>query len=123
MPEHRSPEQERTFATLTAQNADFHWLHLFAVEFREALQGQNASRGRRWIRDASESGIGPLVRFAYGLRRDIQAVMAAVETRWSSGQVEGQINRLKSIKRRMYGRASFALLRARVLLYEDDLPP
>jgi transposase len=77
----------------------------------------------RWIRDASESGIGPLVRFAYGLRRDIQAVMAAVETRWSSGQVEGQINRLKSIKRQMYGRAGFALLRARVLPYEDDLPP
>jgi transposase len=122
-PEHRSPEQERTFATLTAQNADFQWLHLFAVEFREVLQGQNASRMCRWIRDASESGIGPLVRFAYGLRRDIQAVMAAVETRWSSGQVEGQINRLKSIKRQMYGRAGFVLLRARVLPYEDDLPP
>jgi transposase len=122
-PENRSPEQEQTFATLIAQNTDFHWLHLFAVDFRDAIQSKDASRMCRWIRDASESGIAPLVRFAYGLRRDIQAVMAAVETRWSSGQVEGQINRLKSIKRQMYGRASFALLRARVLPYGEDLPP
>jgi transposase len=45
------------------------------------------------------------------------AVTAAVETSWSNGQVEGQINRLKMIKRQMYGRAGFALLRARVLPY------
>jgi transposase len=121
--EHRSPEQERMFATLIAQNADFHWLHLFAIEFRDALQGQDAGRMYRWIRDASESGIGPLVRFAYGLRRDIHAVTAALETTWSSGQIEGQINRLKSIKRQMYGRAGFVLLRARVLPHGENLPP
>ena len=111
------------FAALAAQNADFQWLHLFAIDFRNALQTQDASCMYRWIRDATESGIGPLVRFAYGLRRDIQAVTAAVETPWSSGQVEGQINRLKSIKRQMYERAGFALLRARVLPYREALPP
>jgi transposase len=58
-----------------------------------------------------------VVRFAYGLQKDISAVAAAVTTSWSSGQVEGQINRLKTIKRQMYGRAGFALLRARVLPY------
>ena len=51
------------------------------------------------------------------LQKDISAVAAAVETSWSSGQVEGQINRLKTIKRQMYGRAGFELLRARVLPY------
>ena len=56
-----------------------------------------------------------MVRFAYGLQKDISAVTAAVETVWSTGQVEGQINRLKMIKRQMYGRAGFELLRARVL--------
>ena len=43
-PENRSPEQEQTFATLIAQNTDFHWLHLFAVDFRDAIQSKDASR-------------------------------------------------------------------------------
>jgi transposase len=51
------------------------------------------------------------------LQKDSDAVNAAVETSWSTGQVEGQINRLKMIKRQMYGRAGFDLLRARVLPY------
>jgi transposase len=57
------------------------------------------------------------VRFSYGLQKDISAIAAAVESPWSTGQVEGQINRLKMIKRQMYGRAGFELLRARVLPY------
>ena len=56
-----------------------------------------------------------MVRFAYGLQKDISAVAAAVDTPWSNGQVEGQVNRLKALKRQMYGRAGFPLLRARVL--------
>lgn len=69
------------------------------------------------------------VRFSYGLQKDIAAVTAAVETDWSNGQVEGQINRLKAIKRQMYGRSGFNLLRARVLPYypprdtADSHPP
>ena len=43
------------------------------------------------------------------------AVQAAIETQWSNGQVEGQVNRLKTIKRLLYGRAKFDLLRAKVL--------
>ena len=66
---------------------------------------------------AEHSGIGSLARFAAGLQKDLAAVLAAVETCWSNGQVEGQINRLKTLKRQMYGRAGFALLRARVLPY------
>jgi transposase len=63
------------------------------------------------------SGIGSLVRLAFGLRRDISAVIAAVENHFSNGQVEGQINRLKMIKRQMYGRAGLKLLHARILPY------
>jgi len=66
---------------------------------------------------AQHSGISSLARFAAGLQRDFPAVLAAVETCWSNGQVEGQINRLKALKRQMCGRAGFALLRARVLPY------
>ncbi len=54
--------------------------------------------------------------FAAGLRQDKAAVRAAMGEPWSNGPVEGQVNRLKLIKRSMYGRASFDLLRQRVLL-------
>ena len=70
---------------------------------------------QQWIDRTKRCEFGSLVRFAYGLQKDISAVTAAVDTPWSTGQVEGQINRLKMIKRQMYGRAGFELLRARVL--------
>ncbi|MFK4048045.1 hypothetical protein ACI2KH_24255 [Roseomonas mucosa] len=49
------------------------------------------------------------------LRKDIAAVRAALDLTWTTSPVEGQINRLKTIKRTMYGRAGFDLLRARLL--------
>ena len=55
--------------------------------------------------------------FASGLKRDYEAVKAALTVPWSNGQVEGQIQRLKLVKRQMYGRANFNLLRRRVLPY------
>jgi transposase len=88
-----------------------------ALGFRAALAADDANQLRGWIDGAQHSEFGPLVRFAYGLQKDISAVAAAVTTSWSSGQVEGQINRLKTIKRQMYGRAGFELLRTRVLPY------
>ncbi|MCU0625547.1 MAG: ISL3 family transposase [Gemmatimonadaceae bacterium] len=56
-----------------------------------------------------------LARFAVGIRRDRDAVLAALCFPWSNGQVEGQVHRIKLIKRTMFGRASFPLLRRRVL--------
>ena len=69
-----------------------------------------------WLADARTSGIRALETFAAGLEQDGAAIRAALTTPWSSGQAEGQITRLKLIKRQMYGRASFDLLRRRVLL-------
>ena len=57
----------------------------------------------------------PLQDFAASLRRDLSAVMAALDLPWTTSPAEGQINRLKTLKRSMYGRAGFQLLRARVL--------
>lgn len=68
-----------------------------------------------WMADAEASGIKELQNFAQSLRRDEEAVKAALTTEWSNGQTEGQVNRLKMIKRTMYGRAGFGLLRNRVL--------
>ncbi|WP_149181339.1 transposase [Streptomyces sp. TRM49041] len=54
--------------------------------------------------------------FTSGLERDLAAVTAGLTLPWSSGVVEGHVNRIKMIKRQMYGRAGFNLLRKRVLL-------
>ena len=57
----------------------------------------------------------PLAAFAAGLRREFDAVQAALELPWTTSPVEGQVNRLKMIKRSMYGRAGLPLLRQRLL--------
>jgi transposase len=69
-----------------------------------------------WIAEARSSGIRAVETFAAGLDQDRAAVRAALTQPWSSGQAEGQITRLKLLKRSMYGRANFDLLRRRVLL-------
>ncbi len=68
-----------------------------------------------WLVAAEHSGIAELRGFAGGVRRDFAAVTAALTLIWSQGQTEGQVNRLKTLKRQMYGRASFPLLRLRFL--------
>ena len=82
-------------------------MRVLAQDFRDALFGGDSTRMLDWIRNATQSGLGlgPLVRFGFGLKKYLAAVTAAVDTPWSSGLVEGQINRLKAIKRQMYGRA------------------
>ena len=69
-----------------------------------------------WLEAAKVSDSAPLRRFAAGLCRDLDAVRAGLSEPWSNGQTEGQIHRLKLLKRQMYGRAGFAVLRNRVLL-------
>ena len=68
-----------------------------------------------WLEDATNSGIDALKQFAKGITQDLDAVTNALLLPWSNGQTEGQVNRLKLIKRQMYGRANFDLLRRRVL--------
>jgi len=69
-----------------------------------------------WVEQVEQSDLSDLRGFAAGLRRDWAAVSAGLELPWSNGQTEGQVNRLKLLKRQMYGRAGFALLRHRFLL-------
>ena len=68
-----------------------------------------------WLEDAAKSRIEALKQFAKGIKQDLAAVTNALALPWSNGQTEGQVNRLKLIKRQMYGRANFDLLRKRVL--------
>ena len=69
-----------------------------------------------WLVEAGRCGVPTMETFAAGLRKDSDAIRAALTTPWSNGQTEGQVNRLKLVKRQMYGHASFDLLRRRVLL-------
>jgi transposase len=69
-----------------------------------------------WVERVERSHLPELRGFAAGLRRDWAAVTAGLDLPWSSGQTEGQVNRLKLLKRQMYGRASFRFLRHRFLL-------
>lgn len=68
-----------------------------------------------WIDDAVDTALTPIMRFASVLRRDIDTVKNAIELPSSNGRAEGQINRLKMLKRAMYGRAGPELMRARML--------
>jgi transposase len=116
-PDSITKEQQSLLDRLTINCPDLIRLRVIATAFREALAGHDGMVLRTWINNVKHCEFGALVRFSYGLQKDIAAVTAAVETDWSNGQVEGQINRLKAIKRQMYGRAGFNLLRARVLPY------
>jgi transposase len=114
-------EQQKLFDRITTQCPEVIDLRRIALSFRAALTADDSTQLRQWIEAAKHSEFGAVVRFAYGLQKDISAVAAAVDTPWSNGQVEGQINQLKTIKRQMYGRAGFALLRARVLPYSPAI--
>jgi len=69
-----------------------------------------------WLADALRSGVSAVATFARGLQQDGAAVKAALTTPWSSGQTEGQVGKLKLLKRQTFGRAKFDLLRRRMLL-------
>lgn len=79
------------------------------------IRQRNAPVLDPWLEEALKSGVPELRTFAAGIKRDHVAVRAALTSEWSQGQVEGQIHRLKLLKRQSYGRAGFDLLRHRVL--------
>jgi transposase len=83
--------------------------------FRAILRGGKVTTLHRWMEQARKTGIHSLVRFVRTLKQDLSAVEAAVSEPWSNGPVEGQLNRLKMLKRQMYGRAGIEPLRARLI--------
>jgi transposase len=86
------------------------------TEFAKILTGLHGDRLDDWIAAVEADDQPDLHSFARGLRHDHDAVLNGLTLPWSSGVVEGNVNRLKMLKRQMYGRATFSLLRKRVLL-------
>jgi transposase len=87
-----------------------------AREFATMVKERREGVWESWLAKATGPDSSKELRaFAEGLKKDEAAVRAALRLEWSNGQVEGQVNRLKTIKRQMFGRAKFDLLRQRVL--------
>lgn len=84
--------------------------------FIDMLHQADSSSFNAWLEQAEMSSIKVFRQFAKSIRNDLSAVKAGIDLPWSNGLVEGKVNKLKLIKRQMYGRASFDLLRKRVLL-------
>jgi len=110
-----TPGQAAKVDALKSASADFTAMRRFAMRFRGILRSKDIQKFGVWLNDAQQSGIYAMQRFARTLRRDLDAVTNALTEGWSNGQTEGHINRLKTLKRAMYGRASTELLRARML--------
>uniref|UniRef100_UPI003B63FC27 transposase n=1 Tax=Klebsiella pneumoniae TaxID=573 RepID=UPI003B63FC27 len=86
-----------------------------SLDFYRMLKTKNKSQLNQWFSDVSQSGLIDLQRVAAGMEADATAIHEAISSRWSNGVVEGHVNRLKMLKRQMYGRAGFELLRRRVM--------
>lgn len=86
-----------------------------AVAFGRVLRERNAAALDGWLVEAGVCEVAEYRDFVEGLQRDAVAVRAAITSPWSNGQTEGQVNKIKMLKRQMYGRASVDLLRQRLL--------
>jgi transposase len=87
-------------------------------QFALMLRTRSGGQLDAWLDAVLATSLADLHSFARGIKSDIEAVEAGLILPWSNGMVEGQVNRLKLIKRQMYGRANFDLLRLRVLHQE-----
>jgi transposase len=112
-PETRVPEDEQQLARLTAQQTALAEAVTLARDFADLVRTRQPDRLEGWLARATTSTLAALQRFAQGLRDDYAAVKAGVTLPWSNGPVEGHINRLKMLKRHMFGRAHLDLLSRR----------
>jgi transposase len=114
-PERRSDEQRAYLTQLRTEDPTIATTTEFAEDFLVMLRRREGERLPSWLDAAEASDIESLARFARKLRTDLPAVQAGLTVRQSNGQTEGQVNRLKLLKRQGYGRAKVDLLRKRVL--------
>jgi transposase len=114
-PETRTPDEEQQLAQLAAQQPELAEAVTLARDFADLVRTRQPERLDGWLARATTSAGAALQRFAHGLRDDYAAVKAGVTVSWSNGPVEGHINRLKLLKRQMFGRAHLDLLGHRFL--------
>jgi transposase len=115
----RSDEEQRTVEQLKTLDPEVVQAITLLESFLELVRASPLAgalnRLDRWMAEAVSSGLPEFLTFVVKLRQDRDAVLAGLSLSWSQGQTEGQITKLKLLKRGMYGRAKFDLLRQRVL--------
>ncbi len=114
-PDDLEPDDRAIVERLCELNPDIRRAYPLAQEFMRIVRERHPDALDSWLCRAEASGLAELQSFVAGIRRDQAAVFGALSLPFSNGQVEGQINRLKCIKRSGYGRAKLDLLRQRVL--------
>jgi len=115
-PETRAAATDKRRATLRPAHPDLDAAIRLTEGFATLIRTRDPASLDRWLDPAAASSLRPCRSFAARLRRDYDAGRAGVELNGSTGPVEGPLNRLKLVKRTMFGRAGFALLQRRMLL-------
>jgi transposase len=100
---------------LLVENPKLQEIYGLGQSFRRLLLQESPEKLDDWLIQMEHCEVKKRQNFAVGLRQDYEAVKAALSYEWSNCQVEGQVNRLKTIKHQMYGRANFDLLRDKIL--------
>ena len=116
-PDNLTDDNRPALAAVLSRCPELRHAHQLVREFAAMMAhrtGDTALTG--WITTAVDAGLPGISTFARHLTADLDAVTAGLTMQWSSGPVEGNVNRIKMLKRQMYGRANFDLLRNRVLL-------
>jgi transposase len=114
--EELTADEQASVRTLQTHCPEVRLVRRLAHRFRAMVQRRQASRLTRWLNDAEHSGVAELRGFARSLCLDRPAIRAMLRFRWSNGPTEGHINRLKMLRRQMFGRAGLPLLKRRLLL-------
>ena len=109
----RTEAEAQQLTQVRAHHAELAEAIDLAQDFAEIVRQRQPARLDAWLARAAQSTLEAVQRFAKGLREDYAAVKAGVTLPWSNGPVEGHINRLKMLKRQMFGRAHLDLLRCR----------
>lgn len=108
-------EEQAQLDQLLQASPEVQLIHTLLHAFLDMLRERHHQQLRPWMEEASKSGISELKSFVAGIERDYDAVKEALRLPWSQGITEGKVNKLKTVKRQMYGRAGFPLLRQRLL--------
>jgi transposase len=108
-------DEKSDLMRLLERSQEVKLVHQLLQAFLQMLRERRPEKLNGWMKQARESGIKELNSFVAGIERDYDAVRAGLTFPWSQGPVEGTVNKIKTHKRLMYGRASFALLRQKLL--------
>jgi transposase len=107
--------QREDLAAFCLAHTSLNTTYQLVQSFLQMMQHRQGARLDAWLTQVHESGLPELQRFASGVEQDKAAVQAGLTLPISNGQVEGQVTKIKLIKRIMFGKAGFPLLRQRVL--------